>query len=345
MSPASGQPDFSRTYSTVSDFVAGEYLQATRAPATSVEILHVVNPVAAKPGSDLGNAQPVTYASMRSAQRFALQEDPQLSVRLAATVLPRDAAAIEDGFERLPDLDRTVLDVASFERPRPLPLLFDIVQRAAAAPAAEHAEVSAIALTNVDIGLMPHFYLLAADLLRRGYDAVIINRRTIADGFTTPEQLPMIYANIGKSHPGFDCFIVHRDLLGQFEESRACVAGGFVMRGLLYNLVAHAERLRILRDAHATFHIGDAARWASREFPDYEAFNKAEALRVFERLSADPVRAARLRGFAIQTNESWLPRELLGLPPAQPGTLARMKSRLRTVVSRFMPPRDAGQAH
>jgi hypothetical protein len=337
------QPDFSLTYTTVGDFLAGDYLQTTASADALVDILHVVNPVAAKPGSDLGIAQPVTYASMRSAQRFALQEDPKLSVRLAATVLPQDASAIPEGVTRLPDLERTVLDVASFSRPRPLPLVSDILGRARDTSARKDADFSALILTNVDIGLMPHFYLLVADLLRRGYDALIINRRTIADGFTAPDQLPLIYADLGQSHPGMDCFVISRNLVSEFVESHSCVAGGFVMRALLFNLVAHADRLRILLDAHATFHIGDATRWASLEYPDYKAFNQAEALRVFNTLSKDTVKAGRLRQFALQTNENWLPRELLGLPAAKPSALQRIKTPLRSVIKRLIRRPDSGQ--
>lgn len=343
MSLEIGQPDFGSTYATVDDFVAGDYVHTSAASDASVELLHVVNPVAAKPGSDLVVAQPVTFASMHSARRFAAQEDPALSVRLAATVLAQDAAAVPEGMERLPDLTRTVLDVASFERPRALPLVFDILGRAQRSAPATDADLAAVVLTNVDIGLMPHFYLLAADLLRRGYDAVIVNRRSIARAFAAPQQLPLMYAQHGSSHPGLDCFIIERSLLDRFVTNRACVGGGFVMRGLLFNLVAHAERLRILLNAQATFHIGDDAAWATSPYADYEAHNKAEALSVFRTLSADPVKAERLRRFAMQTNENWLPPELLGLPAKQPSLLQPIKSRLRGVLEQVVKGRNAGQ--
>jgi hypothetical protein len=65
-----------------------------------------------------------------------------------------------------------------------------------------------------------------------------------------------MYADLGKSHPGFDCFVFHKDLLHQFILDEICVGISFLEVGLIHNLLAFAKNPLYVPDAHLTFHIG-----------------------------------------------------------------------------------------
>ena len=64
--------------------------------------------------------------------------------------------------------------------------------------------------TNVDIALMPYFYNVVFDYIKAGHDAIIINRRRLNKHYSSPNELQFMYADLGKSHPGFDCFIFNK---------------------------------------------------------------------------------------------------------------------------------------
>ena len=124
-------------------------------------IAHIINPVIVQPTSDLYVAQPVTFETMRVARDFARGK---VGVQLLSTQYPEDRAFVPDGFTATPDLERSVLDLASFGIKRKLPLLRDIVARLyEAAPEAEY-----LIYTNNDIALMPYFYLAVNALIDSG---------------------------------------------------------------------------------------------------------------------------------------------------------------------------------
>jgi hypothetical protein len=86
-------------------------------------------------------------------------------------------------------------------------LIKDILQRLYESSTAEY-----FIYTNTDIIVLPQFYETAAKIIEQGYDAFIINRRRIPKIYNSVNDLPFIYSDIGKSHPGFDCFVFKREL-------------------------------------------------------------------------------------------------------------------------------------
>ena len=135
-------------------------------------LAHIVNPVRVGPSSDLFKAQPVTFASMETARRLA---QGMVQVELYAAQFAEDRGLAPPFIQETPDLVRSVLDVGSFRVPRKLPLIRDILDRLAAATEADY-----LLYTNVDIGLLPHFYLVVDMLIEQGCEAMIINRRTMS---------------------------------------------------------------------------------------------------------------------------------------------------------------------
>jgi hypothetical protein len=240
---------------------------------------HIVNPVLVDESSDLFVAQPITFETMRSAQAFA---GGWVEVELFTTQYPEDHPIIPEGLRRTPDIEKSVMDYGSFQKSRRLPLLKQILDRLYQATEAEY-----LIYTNVDIALLPHFYVTVDQMLDDGYDAFVINRRTISDRYASVEQIPLMYAEIGESHRGWDCFIFRRDLYPRFRLGSVCVGAARVGLALLSNMVAYADSFREFRDEHLTFHIGNERGWLNRAYADYDEHNTRQLMEILGDLESE----------------------------------------------------------
>ncbi len=233
-------------------------------------IAHIINPVLVGETSDLYTAQPVTFESMRIAQQ---QAAGSVDVELLAVGYPEDEPLMPHGFQHLPHLTRSVLDIASFDHQRKLPLLTDILQRQY-----QGSEAATFIYTNVDIALQPDFYQAVQAYLEQGYDTFVINRRTIPGSRKKVDDLPQMWAEEGEAHRGWDCFVFPREMFPKFQLERICVGATRVGLALLANLVAFGESFAEFRDAKLTFHIGDERYWKDPAFSDYDAFNTRQLM-------------------------------------------------------------------
>ncbi|PIR48380.1 hypothetical protein COU80_04500 [Candidatus Peregrinibacteria bacterium CG10_big_fil_rev_8_21_14_0_10_55_24] len=234
-------------------------------------IAHVLSPFLASPGSELAVAQPVVFESMRRARALAAGT---VSVEFLAVTFPEDASALPSDFSGTSPLDRSVLDMGIFRERRKLPLLCDILERAAAATSASY-----LIYTNVDICLMPHFYRFVAEQIGQGIDACTINRRTIRSRqHNTSEGLSLLYEEEGKPHPGYDCFVFRREKLDSFILGLNCLGIGHVELPLLCSMIALSTAYRAYRREHLTFHFGDSRTWRARSFRDYQRFNDQQSV-------------------------------------------------------------------
>jgi hypothetical protein len=239
-------------------------------------IAHIVNPVLVKESSDLFIAQPITFETMRIARTFAAD---QVRVELYSTQYAEDQPLIPAGFQRTPDLVQSVMDHSQFQRRRKLPLIRDILDRLYQATEAEY-----LVYTNVDIGLLPCFYTAVDRFIDSGTDAFAINRRTISDRYTTVDQLPLMYAELGQPHRGWDCFVFRRDVYPGYQLGTICLGAPRVGLALISNLVAYAQRFREFTDQHLTFHLGDDRGWQGKAYADYADHNTREVLRILAEL-------------------------------------------------------------
>jgi hypothetical protein len=226
--------------------------------------------------SDLFSAQPITFESMRQARRFA---EGRVEVELFSAQYPEDACMVPADFRRTPDLIESVLDYGTFDQRRKLPLLRDILDSVYQASGAEY-----LVYTNVDIGLLPHFYLAVDEYIAAGYDAFVINRRTISDQYCDIQHLPRMYAEVGQPHRGWDCFVFRRETYPLYDLGHVCVGAPRVGLALLANLIAHAICFREFNTQHATFHIGNDRAWGRSQYSDFAAHNTEQALQIIERL-------------------------------------------------------------
>ena len=85
---------------------------------------------------------------------------------------------------------------------------------------------------------------------------MIINRRRLEDKYHSVEDLPKIYLDKGKSHPGFDCFVFHRSIYPKIRLDAICVGAPFIGVTLAHNLICFAKNLRLFDEEWLTFHIG-----------------------------------------------------------------------------------------
>lgn len=239
-----------------------------------MRIVHVINPVKIGHQSDLFQAQPVTFESMRIAQEFALQAG--ISVELCTTQYPEDHEILPEGFKVLPDLERSVLNVGSFLKQRKLPLIHDIIDRAN--QFAEDEDY--IIYSNVDIAVLPHFYVYISEEINRGYNSFTLTRRTLRD-FNSYHSIHEMFSDPGKPHPGFDCFVFPSKQSRLFFFDNTCIGTTRIGLAILINLFFFNKEFRIINGCHLTFHLGDDKIWTSNELSDYVKHNEDSVKKVF----------------------------------------------------------------
>jgi hypothetical protein len=237
-------------------------------------VAHIINPVIVGRESDLFVAQPITFETIRLSREFA---QGQVDVDLRSAQYYEDRPLVPSGFQKTPDLDRSVLDFGTFQVKRKLPLLKDILDRLYGATEAEY-----LIYTNVDIALMPHFYIAVDRLITLGYDAFIISRRVIPKTYTHPHDIPLMAAQVGEPHVGHDCFVFKRSVYSDYFLGNVCIGAARVDEVLALNLIYHAQKFERFSDLHLTFHIGNDRVWKSASQADYFVYNESELDRVLK---------------------------------------------------------------
>jgi hypothetical protein len=214
----------------------------------AIGLTHIINPVGVAPQHPLFEVQKITFESIKNAARYS----EKATVQLLTAQHAEDRNCIPEGFFKTADLTQSVQDVGQFSKPTKYPLIADILQKAL-----ENSSHDYIVFSNMDIGLMPHFYdFVAGEIKAHGYDAMLITRRRIGLQYKNVAQLPAMYADLGKPHPGYDMFVMHRSVVAQLVLDKICVGVPFLEVSLLHNLVAFAQNLKLYDTAHLTFHIG-----------------------------------------------------------------------------------------
>lgn len=211
-------------------------------------ILHIINPVKVSEQSDLFFAQPITFESLKNAKNFSKFSS---SITLTTTQFEEDKPIIPEGFLQLSNLQRSILDINPILKGKKLPLIIDILNKTREFDACDY-----IVYTNMDIGVLPQFYDVLYNFISQGNDAVVINRRRVSNQFNKIEDLPLIYSQLGDSHPGFDCFLFKKELLDKFIFDDICIGIPFLEVSFIHNLFSFADNPLFVPDIHLTFHLG-----------------------------------------------------------------------------------------
>jgi hypothetical protein len=251
--------------------------------------------------------QLLTAASVRKAHAHAASP-----VQLLAAPLDGEGDCIPQGFSPTSPLRRTIVDLHEFKVRRPLPLLFDILDLAAA----QANPAGYLIYTNSDICLAPDFYNSVRAFLIMGFDSVIINRRTVGNLDEYGASPDIAAADVGTKHPGFDCFVFPTAWAAKFLKTESCIGVGWVMRPLLYNLVALANRLLIAKALHLTYHYGDDGASRAPAFNEYTAHNQSQMRYAVETLCRHPRQFEKLQPFCAAHGEMFRPTNIS--PPNRP---------------------------
>lgn len=211
-----------------------------------MKIAHIINPVNVPANTELGIAQPITFESIRVAHEYA---KGKADVQLYTICYDEDRSVIPNYFTQLNNLSASIRN--KFPNKKKLPYIKDILQALY-----DNSDAEYLIYTNMDISLMPQFYVVVQTLLQEGRDALLINRRGISTKYKSPDELPLMYSDMGVVHPGFDCFVFHRSLLPKFNLAEICIGVPFLEVSLLHNFIAYANSLKLVDDLHLTFHIG-----------------------------------------------------------------------------------------
>jgi FkbM family methyltransferase len=277
---------------------------AGRAPGHH-RFAHIINTYSSPPGSAAHTTQEFTFGALERAKELA---KGKADVDLVSVNLAEDMNFPPPIFRKAEALERTVLDIENFHVPRKLPLVFDIVEKGIAAA----GDAEFIVFSNADICPMPHFYEFVSSLLDLGFDTLLINRR-VAGTFPLDKRWRSLFeSDYGGPHPGFDCFVFPAKFARQFVRGNSCVGIPYVMRGLLYNLVALSRNMLILTDVHATYHIGSDSAWNHPELEDYTRFNRNQTNTVLDGLAQNPAARRRLRDFCKNHQEEFAVPEISG---------------------------------
>ncbi len=238
-----------------------------------IKIAHLVHPVIVHKSSDLVAAQPITFATMSKAREFA-QRNAGVS---CYAIQYHDEKRIElpQCFTRTPDLTRAIGDIKTFKKRKKLALIGDLLTALYRASQADY-----FIYTNVDIALQPFFYRTVSKIIAQEYDAFIINRRTIPAHYKNVEEIPLMYAELGEKHPGWDCFVFKRALYPHFALGTVCIGTDWIGRSMIANLSGIAKQFKVFTDLHLTFHIGDGRPWESSQLDDYARHNRDECGRI-----------------------------------------------------------------
>jgi hypothetical protein len=235
---------------------------------------HIINPVIVLRESSLFIAQPITFETIRTAQKYSRGH---VKVDLFSAQYPEDSSFVPEGFHLTKNLTQSVLDFGAFKEKRRLPLIKDILDRLYEATDADY-----MIYTNVDIALMPFFYIVVNRIIEEGYDAFIINRRTISKTFERVEDIPLMYSQVGEKHRGYDCFVFKRSAYPEYQLGNTCIGTGRVGAVLAVNLIYNAKKFKEFTDLHATFHIGNDKVWKSPHLNEYFQHNQNELKKVLQ---------------------------------------------------------------
>lgn len=244
------------------------------------KLAHIVNPIQVPETSDLFAAQPITFETMRRAKD---QAGDEIEIKHFSAQYREDLSMVPADFHPTKDLDRSVLDVAKFRHFRKLPLLKDILDRLySAAPDADY-----LIYSNVDIAVQSTFYNMIGEFIDAGFDAFVINRRTIPGYYKDIDEIPAMMKEKGVAHRGWDCFVFSRSIFPQFKLFDICVGATRVGLALLANMEAYGWDFHEFKDEHLTFHIGDERNWLNPVYSDYDNHNTKELMRILGAIEAE----------------------------------------------------------
>jgi hypothetical protein len=236
---------------------------------------HIVNTVSPADNASLAPVQALTLETLRAARANAIGK---VEVELLSAQYDNARSFLPEGIRATNNLKECAANRKELNTKLKLPLLKEILSRLDESKDATH-----FIYTNLDICVMPFFYETVSSYVEKGYDAIVINRRRISSGYLQEKNINLMYAEAGKTHAGYDCFIFSRELLGQFIFKDIFIGTPPSGSDLFYNLFTFAKNPVLFAEKHLTFHAGmDLYKeWGDA---DVNAFNQKHFLGLLKEL-------------------------------------------------------------
>jgi hypothetical protein len=114
----------------------------------------------------------------------------------------------------------------------------------------------------------------------------MINRRRIEAKYSSADEIEVMYAEKGNKHPGFDCFVFHRDLYPKFSLAEVTTGVPFIEITLSQNLFCFAKNPKVFTDEFLTFHIGMEI-FNKRAPQDYFNYNRTQFWKAMQPIWSD----------------------------------------------------------
>ena len=228
-----------------------------------MKIAHLINPYKCpkENKSYLYYAQPITFQSMRSAQLEA--KDKNIEVELCSAFFKEDEEIVPDYFVKLPYLVNSTMNFfPRISGNKKLPIIQEMFNKVLNKTNADY-----IIFTNTDIGIQKNFYVIVRDIIEKTKsNSFIINRRNNIPKFKNgkrlgPDDLDIIYKEKGRKHPGFDCFVINRNLLKKINLNKMFTAYPPWGNTLNIKLKRLNPKHVVYKNLFLTFHIGSDSPW------------------------------------------------------------------------------------
>ena len=231
-----------------------------------IKIAHLINPFKCSEDnpSYLYYAQPITFKSMHNAQLEA--QKVGIDVKLYAINYPEDDEIIPKYFIKLPYLKKsTMSEFPKIAHNRKLPIIQEMFDSIL-----QNSDADYIIFTNSDIGVQKIFYKKINEFIHKdNLKSFIINRRDNIPKFKegkrlTEKDLDYIYKESGQTHPGKDCFIMHREILEKINMN--LMFTGYPPWGYtLHNCMKKIDKkTHLYTNKYLTFHLGCDRSWQKK---------------------------------------------------------------------------------
>lgn len=267
----------------------------------ALRFAHIVNPYGIN-----GALDPVQLLTISMLERAA--KHTAHNVKLLSAQFAEDRSLIPEALEKTNDLTRDLSTVGGNKSLPRLPLLADILS------AAQSTDCDYVAWSNMDIIPVPRFYDgVAAILATHACDALIINRRRVAKGLLHNPEL--LLNETGWPHPGYDCFVMKKELIAQLALGNICVGAPGVGFLLAHNLFAVAKKCEVVSTKHLTLHLGMeiVQPWKGAAVADFQK----EEIRKFMKAKRSSFRIEQFPGYDLpffRRHWKWLMNPLFHYP-------------------------------
>ncbi|MAI63942.1 MAG: hypothetical protein CL600_03520 [Alteromonas sp.] len=242
---------------------------------------HHVNFVEVGGDSDLSIAQPITLHSFVT----ATERTVSAKVKYAVYLVGDEQVFIPNELDHVKlKINETVRSVPSFENCKPLPFLKSLF-----ANIESYRDDDVIIYTNADISVSPDFYDFLSQKFDEGFDALVVNRKTLSRKYAKISDFDEMLKDKGKSHPGFDCFAVQAKYFKKFYFANVLIGVHLIGRVLLWNIAKYCKKIEFIPTSDLTFHIGDDNSGKDESSNKLVSFNMSQAIEVLKNLGVAQV--------------------------------------------------------